>query len=77
MPTTYQEYYKTKLEGAKLFQDFVVDAAWNLLGLAIVQYASETYQRIVGESRTELASQSSLSLASVPIRIPRLGSVWP
>jgi len=49
---SYGEYYKAKLDGAKIFQDFVVDAAWNLLGLAIVQYSSEVYQRIVGESRT-------------------------
>lgn len=49
---SYAEYYKAKLDGAKLYQDFVVDAAWNLLGLAIVQYASEVYQRTVGESRT-------------------------
>ena len=52
MPSAYPEYYQAKLKGAKLYQDFVVDAAWNLLGLAIVQYSSETYQRIVGESRT-------------------------
>lgn len=52
MPTNYDEYYKAKLDGAKIYQDFVVDAAWNLLGLAIVQYASEVYQRVVGESRT-------------------------
>ena len=38
MPATYGEYYKAKLDSAKVFQDFVVDAAWNLLGLAIVQY---------------------------------------
>lgn len=49
---SYSEYYKAQLDGAKIFQDFVVDAAWNLLGLAIVQYSSEVYQRIVGESRT-------------------------
>jgi len=48
----YERYYKAKLEGALLYQDFVVDCAWNLLGLAIVQYASKTYQQSVGESRT-------------------------
>jgi hypothetical protein len=50
--SVYADYYKAKLDGAKLYQDFVVDAAWNLLGLAIVQYSSELYQRTVGESRT-------------------------
>ena len=34
---TYAQYYKTKLESGLLYQDFVVDAAWQLLGLAIVQ----------------------------------------
>lgn len=52
MTSTYQQYYAVKLEGAKLFQDFVVDAAWSLLGLAIVQYSSKAYQQCVGESRT-------------------------
>lgn len=52
MSSTYGEYYKAKLESAKIFQDFVVDSAWNLLGLAIVQYSSRVYQGIVGESRT-------------------------
>jgi hypothetical protein len=50
--SVYADYYKAKLDGAKLYQDFVIDAAWNLLGLAIVQYSSELYQRTVGESRT-------------------------
>tara|TARA_R110000822_G_scaffold38988_1_gene107519 strand:- start:2763 stop:3263 length:501 start_codon:yes stop_codon:yes gene_type:complete len=48
----YQQYYDAKLEGAKNFQDFVVDAAWDHLGLAIVQYSSKAYQNKVGESRT-------------------------
>ena len=49
---TYAEYYKAKLESGLLYQDFVVDAAWHLLGLAIVQYSSKAYQQSVGESRT-------------------------
>ena len=48
----YSKYYAAKLEGALVFQDFVVDAAWSLLGLAIVQYGSRAYQQAVGESRT-------------------------
>jgi hypothetical protein len=48
----YEKYRATKIESGRIFQDFVVDAAWNLLGLAIVQYTSEAYQRTVGESRT-------------------------
>lgn len=66
---TYAEYYRTKLNGAKLYQDFVVDAAWNLLGLAIVQYASETYQRAVGESRTGVEIKFDEKLG-------KTGNVW-
>ncbi len=49
---TYRKYYAAKLESAKLYQDFVVDAAWTMLGLAIVQYSSMIYQQSIGESRT-------------------------
>ncbi len=52
MTETYEKYYAAKLEGAKLYQDFVVDAAWDLLGLAVVQYSSQAYQNAIGESRT-------------------------
>lgn len=52
MTDAYDKYYAAKLEGAKLYQDFVVDAAWDLLGLAIVQYSSQAYQNAIGESRT-------------------------
>lgn len=52
MSVPYDRYYKAKLDGALVFQDFVVDAAWSMLGLAIVQYGSELYQKFVGESRT-------------------------
>lgn len=48
----YGRYYKNRLEAGQLYQDFVVDCCWDLLGLAIVQYASREYQRSVGESRT-------------------------
>jgi hypothetical protein len=49
---SYAEYYKAKLDGALVFQDFVVDVAWQTMGLAIVQYSSKLYQAKVGESRT-------------------------
>lgn len=52
MNQSYADYYKTKLEGALLFQDFVVDVSWQTIGLAIVQYSSKAYQQTVGESRT-------------------------
>jgi hypothetical protein len=49
---TYGDYYKAQLEDAKVYQDFVVDAAWSMLGLAIVQYGSKLYQTTIGESRS-------------------------
>lgn len=48
---SYEDYRKTQIEDGLLFQDFVVDAAWQA-GLAIAQYSSKTYQLSVGESRT-------------------------
>lgn len=52
MATNYEEYRRTKMESAALYQDFVVDVCWNVLGLAIVMYTSRAYQLTVGESRT-------------------------
>lgn len=52
MTESYTEYYKAKLEGGLLYQDFVVDVAWQTIGLAIVQYSSKAYQQAIGESRT-------------------------
>src|SRR5262249_19940653 len=50
METKYNDYYNNQLESGKRYQDFVVDVCWNVLGLAIVQYCSKTYQQCVGES---------------------------
>jgi hypothetical protein len=52
MNNSYEQYRATKIESGKVFQDFVIDACWNLLGLAIVQYSSALYQQTIGESRT-------------------------
>lgn len=49
---SYDAYYKAKLEGALLYQDFVIDVSFHTVGLTIVQYASKTYQHAIGESRT-------------------------
>jgi hypothetical protein len=48
----YEKYRAVKIENGKVYQDFVVDACWNLLGLAVVQYSSLLYQQTVGESKT-------------------------
>lgn len=48
----YEPYRQNKIETGLLYQDFVVDCCWNLLGLAVVQYASKAYQYRVGESKT-------------------------
>lgn len=69
MNTSYASYYKAKLEGALVFQDFVVDAAWSLLGLAIVQYGSKAYQQTVGESRTGVEIKHDDMFA-------RTGNLW-
>ena len=47
----YEAYRKTQMEDGLLFQDFVVDLAWQA-GLVIAQYASKTYQFTIGESRS-------------------------
>lgn len=52
MINTYQQYYKVQLENGLQFQDFCIDAAWTLIGLAVVQYGSRLYQQTLGESRT-------------------------
>jgi len=52
MPDTYTQYYKVQLEDGLQYQDFCIDAAWSLLGLAVVQYSSKLYQQTLGESRT-------------------------
>ena len=48
----YDAYRENKIQSGELYQDFVVDACWNLLGLAVVQYTSKLYQHQVGESKT-------------------------
>jgi hypothetical protein len=48
---SYPQYYATKLEGSRLYVDFVVDCAWTHLSHAICQYGSKLYQQTVGESR--------------------------
>lgn len=52
MAINYEAYRKNKIESGLIYQDFVIDCCWTLLGLPIVQYASRLYQYNVGESRT-------------------------
>jgi hypothetical protein len=54
MNREYERYRKNKIESGQLYQDFVVDCCWSLLGLAVVQYTSKLYQHQVGESKTGL-----------------------
>jgi hypothetical protein len=60
-PAAYEKYRTAKIEGGKIYQDFIVDACWNLLGLAIVQYSSAMYQKNVGESKTGARSSTTNS----------------
>jgi len=48
---SYQQYYKAKLEGALLYQDFVTDTFYQF-GIPVNQYSSKAYQNGVGESRS-------------------------
>jgi len=66
---TYEKYRTAKIESGKVYQDFVVDACWNLLGLAIVQYSSVVYQRHVGESKTGAEIKHDETFA-------RSGNLW-
>jgi len=65
----YEAYRTNKIESGLLYQDFVVDCCWTLLGLAIVQYASRTYQYNVGETRTGAEIKHDEKFAST-------GNLW-
>lgn len=52
MEENYRLYRNIKFKAGLLYQDFIVDLCWQTIGLAIVQYVSEEYQKTVGESRT-------------------------
>lgn len=52
MIDNYDSYREKMIELGGLYQDFVVDCCWNILGMAVVQYTSEIYQKQVGESKT-------------------------
>lgn len=66
---SYEQYRKAKIESGQLFQDFVVDAAHNILGLVIQQYASRTYQMTVGESLNGVEIKNDEKYAST-------GNLW-
>lgn len=65
----YEKYRTVKIENGKVYQDFVVDACWNLLGLAIVQYSSVLYQQTIGESKTGAEIKHDEQFA-------RTGNLW-
>ncbi len=81
----YQAYRKNKIETGLIYQDFVVDLAWQTIGLAIVQYSSQTYQRTVGESRTgveikhdeQFARSGNLYIELAEKALPRPGPYFP
>lgn len=80
----YRQYRKVQIEDGQLFQDFVVDLAWQA-GLAIAQYASKTYQIAIGESRTGVeikydkrrAGTGNLYIEYAEKAVPRLGDYAP
>jgi len=46
----YAAYYKTQLESALQFQDFVVECCYHILRMPISLYGSKLYQQNIGES---------------------------
>ena len=69
MSGEYSAYYRRQLENGQLFQDFVVDACWTHLGLAVVQYNSKVYQQTVGESRTGVEIKHDM-------KFKKTGNLW-
>lgn len=65
----YEKYRAAKIESGKVYQDFIVDACWNLLGLAIIQYSSALYQQTIGESKTGAEIKHDETFA-------RSGNLW-
>jgi hypothetical protein len=80
----YEAYRKAQLEDGLLYQDFIVSVAWQA-GIAIVQYASKTYQLKVGESRggfeikhdKKLAATRNLYIETAEKARPRPGEYAP
>jgi hypothetical protein len=52
LQAAYAPYRQNKLKSGLFYQDFVVDACWHSLKLAIVPFSSKEYQQRVGESLT-------------------------
>lgn len=69
MSKQYENYRRTMIETGQAYQDFVVDACWTLLGLAVVQYSSKLYQQTVGESRTGVEIKNDRKFQST-------GNLW-
>ena len=80
----YEAYRKAQLEDGLLYQDFIVSVAWQA-GIAIVQYASKTYQLKVGESRggfeikhdKKMATSGNLYIETAEKARPRPGDYAP
>ena len=69
MSKQYENYRRTMIETGQAYQDFVVDACWTLLGLAVVQYSSKLYQQTIGESRTGVEIKNDRKFQST-------GNLW-
>lgn len=84
MATNYHEYRAAQIRDGMLFQDFVVDLAYQH-GLVIAQYASREYQMSVGESRTgveikhdkRMKETGNLCIETAEKAIPRPGPYAP
>jgi len=65
----YEPYRKQQIENGQVFQDFVVDVSWHLVGLAVVQYTSKLYQHAVGESKSRCEIKWDMQYA-------KTGNLW-
>src|ERR1022692_1926948 len=82
---SYADYRSKQLEDAQVFQDFVIDASWQMMGLAVIPYSSRLYQQTVGESKTRCeikhdknyARTGNLYVETAEKAVPRPGPYAP
>jgi hypothetical protein len=82
MSDDYNRYRANKLESGRLYQDFVVDVMWRVLGMRVAPYSSRYYQQTVGESPTgveikhdeKYAGSGNLYIELAEKAVPRPGA---
>lgn len=85
MKSNYEDYRRSKIETGQLFQDFVTRYMWEKHKVAVNQFTSERYQKLVGESATGIEikhDEKFLSTGNLWIETgekarPRQGDYYP